>query len=379
MAPQRPSDRHSHPRPESAPEKAAPAPANSSGRSKEWTREWIVSRDDPNAFQSIKHAVRAAPPGAVIRVMPGLYQESVVIQKNVTIRGEGSADTVVLLSAWGPAVTAVHGANVILQGMLFRSRTGSDRHPFPTLLAIEGTLFLENCQIRSASGACVEVQASCLLEALNCHLLQSVGPGVVLRGGGSAVLDSCVIQGHAQVGIQAEEGSALQANGCEFSGGHAGIHLQGKSRAELVDCAFRRLHHHAIEVRPEGELNLRNCHIEEIGACGIRLETATGQIEDSLVRLCHQAGIEICKGGSVQIHRSRVRDCNRTGIHIHSRGMGIIEDCDIHGNGVAGILIEQRSDPVVRNCRIYEGVHACGILIRSSTGATIEHCDIHSN
>jgi pectin methylesterase-like acyl-CoA thioesterase len=45
----------------------------------------------PNAqFMSINAAVLAASPGATIRVCPGVYRESVLVDKALTLQGQGS-------------------------------------------------------------------------------------------------------------------------------------------------------------------------------------------------------------------------------------------------------------------------------------------------
>jgi hypothetical protein len=41
-------------------------------------------------FQTIQAAVTSAPPGAIIEVCPGIYRESVVVNKALTLRGPGS-------------------------------------------------------------------------------------------------------------------------------------------------------------------------------------------------------------------------------------------------------------------------------------------------
>ena len=72
------------------------------------------------AHTTIGAALRAAVDGAVVSVMPGLYRESVVISRPVTLVAEKGMGTVRLAAAHGPALrlTAAVGrvADLLIEG-----------------------------------------------------------------------------------------------------------------------------------------------------------------------------------------------------------------------------------------------------------------------
>src|ERR1700678_3634378 len=74
------------------------------------------------AHRTIGAAIRAAADGAVVRVVPGEYRESLVLEKPVTIIAEGGRGTVSLLAPVGPPLT-VRGVKATLKGLTIR---GSD-------------------------------------------------------------------------------------------------------------------------------------------------------------------------------------------------------------------------------------------------------------
>src|SRR5437016_2509744 len=54
----------------------------------------FVAREGPADFRSVGEAVAASEPGTRIVVRPGLYQESVVLDRRVQLVGEGPVETV---------------------------------------------------------------------------------------------------------------------------------------------------------------------------------------------------------------------------------------------------------------------------------------------
>lgn len=60
--------------------------------------------------RTITAAVRAAQDGAVIHVQPGVYRESLVLDRAVSVVAEKGPGTVRIVAAHGPAVSVNGGA-----------------------------------------------------------------------------------------------------------------------------------------------------------------------------------------------------------------------------------------------------------------------------
>ena len=54
----------------------------------------IVSTDGTGNYKTIREAIEIAINGDIISVSPGKYNESLIIKKSLTIRGEGNADDI---------------------------------------------------------------------------------------------------------------------------------------------------------------------------------------------------------------------------------------------------------------------------------------------
>src|SRR5262249_43511391 len=59
----------------------------------------IVSAAGDGTHRTIGAAIKAARPGAEVRVRPGVYREGVVLDRDVTLVGDGPPDQVVIESA----------------------------------------------------------------------------------------------------------------------------------------------------------------------------------------------------------------------------------------------------------------------------------------
>ena len=67
----------------------------------------VCDDDDECAFQSVQAAIDAAEPGSVISICAGTYQEAIVIDKDLELRGAGSDDVTLQGTDAGPASVVV--------------------------------------------------------------------------------------------------------------------------------------------------------------------------------------------------------------------------------------------------------------------------------
>ena len=109
----------------------------------------IVSASGDGRYRSITEALRSALPGAEILVRPGVYREGVVLDKPVSLLGDGPAERIVIESADGSCILMATGKAVV-RAMTLRcigGRNGKcDAVDIP-----RGNLLLEGCDITSDS------------------------------------------------------------------------------------------------------------------------------------------------------------------------------------------------------------------------------------
>jgi pectin methylesterase-like acyl-CoA thioesterase len=118
-----------------------------------------VSASEPDCFRTINDAIAAAADGDVISVRPGVYRESVVIEREITLSGAGTAGEVRIQAAREPALrlAAEHAA---VSGIVLDHRDGE-----AAIDLSAGILRLDECTVEAESGVAVAVRGGAELFA----------------------------------------------------------------------------------------------------------------------------------------------------------------------------------------------------------------------
>ena len=122
-----------------------------------WGRELHVDPHDPLAFTEIDDAVAEAETGDRIVVRPGTYRKPVVVDRAVTIVGDGDRASIVLAPIGGEALGfAASGGRV--EGLTIRpARVGNDGTHWSAVAVHNVEATIERCDLSSHLGATVWV------------------------------------------------------------------------------------------------------------------------------------------------------------------------------------------------------------------------------
>ena len=314
------------PAPAPPPEAAKPGPAATR------STRIVVSADGLGDFTTIGAAVAASAPGTRIAVRPGLYDESVVVDRPVEIVGDGPPDHIVVRSAAGSCIR-LDADEALVRGLTLRCVAGRGATAFFAVDVGRGRLVLEDCDVSSDSLACVGIHGAEARPLIRrCAVHGGADAGVYAFDGASGEIEACDIFENANVGVAITAGASPVVRECRiFRGGNAGV----------VSWAG-------------GAGTIERCEIFENA----------------------QAGVGISDGGHPIVTGCRIRDGGNSGVFVHDGGNGSIVGCDVSGHREAEIAITTGSAPALRGCTIHDG--AVGVLV-ASEGATLEACEITRN
>ena len=135
-----------------APQAPQAAPARSAARTEPPTH--VVDPFHRGDFTTISEAVKTARPGDRILIRPGLYTESLVIDKPLEILGDGPAADIQVHAR--DAHVVVFRANISRIANLTLRQAGGEGTWYGVDIG-QGRLELEGCDITSHSGACVAI------------------------------------------------------------------------------------------------------------------------------------------------------------------------------------------------------------------------------
>jgi hypothetical protein len=284
----------------------------------------VVDARGRGDFAGLREAVRAASPGAVIRVRPGLYVGDVAIDKPLEIIGDGPRDTIIVRGS-GERLLSVTAASGQIAGLTLRHSSGE------AIAILHGRVTIADCDISAAVGIRIADEADPLLRLNSIH---EGDWGIVVCRGGRGTIEGNIICGHrqAQITVETEAAPTIRRNRVH-DGRSTGLFISNRG--------------HGIVERNEIQ-----------GHIGPQVIIRTGS--DPI--LCN----------------NRIRDGKSIGVFCNSEGRGTLEINEITGHAQAQLLVTTGADPVVRRNRIHDGQSA-GLAIAEGGCGTYADNDITGN
>lgn len=352
---------------------APPPPPAAVVKPEGWTQPIRVGKGGTGHCLSLRVALRNARSGSQILLLPGHYRESVVVDKDVTIRAEGDAGEVVLEGTSGPAVT-IQVPGVVLKGFTLRGTSKG-----PALLSAGGGALVEACVLQGPQG-CADLGSGASVQFQDCRL-EARGP-LGLRVGEEAQvrMEGGRVSGASVAGLLVLPGGQALLRGTTLEQGPGvGVRVQERGQATLDGCTVRGAEAGAVEVEPDGRVQLSRCRLEGSRFAGIlALERSQALLEDCDLTGHACSGAHVLAGANVLLRQCRIRENPGFGISIMDRGLATLDACTVQANGGAGLLIHHGATLQARGCTFSEG-RSLGVDCAEGGQAVLDGCEISGN
>ncbi|MFI5492935.1 right-handed parallel beta-helix repeat-containing protein [Actinoplanes sp. NPDC051859] len=287
----------------------------------------VVAHGRPGAYGTIAAALAQAVDGATITVGPGRYEESLVLDKRVTIVAEEDLGSAVVHVQSGSVLT-VGGPGAQLRGLELSSADAD-------LAAIDihrGQLALDACRVSGASWATVLARLSGSVAMRDCEVGSSSGAGVVVIGA---------------------------------------------QPSSVEDTSFREIAGSAVLVGDSGVLTMRRCQVHEPAANAI---CVNGQgscvVEDCEIVGAGKPALATEQSGVLEVRRTTVRDSRNVDLFLRGTGALSFSDCSFSGAAVQSAHIAEQAAPVLSRCTFagaeHVGVHVTDEAAPRLLGCTVE-------
>lgn len=332
----------------------------------------IVGKGGKATCLSLRVALRQAEPGARILVLPGTYRESILLDKPVTLVGEGDPGTTIIEGIHGPAVRT--SAEAALERLTLRVAEGDA----PALEVLSGRCTLQDCALAGAESPAALVATGAFARFNRCRL-EALGERVV-RADGELAFEDTRIHGGNRAGLHLGPGArANLQRGLFEDGPGAGLLLEAGAQAILEGVRVSDRMLGGVELESEARLEARRCHFLDSRFAGV-LALDRGQV---LLEGCtcsgHAgAGLHLAGGSSVQARDCTFRSNDGFGLSIQAQGLATLESCELADNGPAGLLIQASATVQLRTCRILDG-RGAGVICESHGRGVLEGCEIAGN
>jgi parallel beta-helix repeat protein len=298
------------------------------------TNSYIIAAKGGD-FSSISEALRNVAPNSRLLVKEGLYNESIVLDKNVEIIGDGATEGIVIRGANASPVV-MRADKALIRGLTLQGRGSRNGKAFFAVDIPHGNLVLENCDITS--------------DTLS---------GIAIHGAGAnPVIKNCLI------------------HDCSDSG----FYIFDNARAYIENCNVYRNVNVSVAITQGAVPAIKNCLIFEGRSGGVVVwgKGAAGTIEGCRIYDHRLANVGVREYADPMFRRCEIYGGQDTGVFIHEMGYGTFEECDIYRNANAEIGISQNTNSIFKRCNIHDGENS-GVILQNHGRATIESCNIYDN
>jgi hypothetical protein len=341
-------------------------------------RTLVVGKGGKGQCMSLRVALRQAEPGMRILVLPGVYRESLLVERDVSIIGQGDdPSAVVIESPKGPCLR-LEGGEVNLAGLTLH---GAQDDPAPALVAVRGRITAEDCHfdvkggpaihlagntadplfrrcdLRGSGAVCVKAEANTLVRMEECLLTGAFRTGVLASAGARVLLTKCLIRTTRGLGVHLLPGAQATLEGCDLAGQATG----------------------GIEVEAEARAELRGCRISDSGSIGVlALERGQATLEDCELSGHALSGVHACDGATIALRRCRVTGNAGLGVSVLDQGLLTLEDCELSANAEPAVFAHHGSTVQMKACKIFDG-RSFGVVCSWRGRGVLEGCEIYGN
>ncbi|HEX8354735.1 MAG TPA: right-handed parallel beta-helix repeat-containing protein [Pyrinomonadaceae bacterium] len=357
----------------------APARTGATSQAQAGASSVVVSANGGGDYASIGEALAAVAPGARVLVRPGLYQESVVLDKRVELVGDGPRDEIIVRgSAASCLQTRADGARVA--GLTLRGAAAGEAAFFAVDVA-GGELLLEDCDVTSDTLSCVAVhgpEAAPLIR--RCRIHDGADSGLFFFDGASGAVEDCEVAGHANVGVAVTgQASPSVRRSRIHGGGNAGLVVWQGATALVEECEIYGNRLAGVGVSDGAKLTARACRIREGGNSGVFVHGEGEAVLEGCELYGHrEPEAAVTTGGRLFLNGCRVRSGHDTGVFVREGGQALLQACEVDGNAGAGASVGTGSVLAVLASRI-NGNARHAVEVASGANARVEDTDLTGN
>lgn len=292
--------------------------------------------------QSIQAAIDAAPDGAVICLSEGEWEEDLVIEKALTVRGEGAGKTVIRGTGSAPDALAIYCLDAEQSG---------DVH-----------VQIEGLTITGAGRAGISIATEIHAAVSGCEV-QGNGVGVFLLGESEVEIQDCVISENGE-GINGFESARATIVACNVSdNANAGIGFAFSAEATISDSTVSENGRYGVYLAGSAQATISSSVVADNQGNGVSLmDSCQATLNDCSVT---ENGLEYAQKGSYYTE----------GIILGDEAQAVLNDCTVSGNANEGILLRSKAHADISGTTVSENGRV-GVWLWDTAQATLARCTI---
>lgn len=341
----------------------------------------IVSANGNGDFARIGEALRNVAPDTRLIIRPGLYNESVIIDKNVEIIGDGKPEEIKII-ATNSSCLQMQSDKATVRGLTLRGSGARYGRAFYAVDVPRGELFLEDCDINSDSLSCIAIHGSYTNPIIKrCHIHDGADSGVYFFDNARGQIEDCDIYRSTNVGVAITNGAnPLIKNSRIFEGNNGGVVVwQNGAAGEIENCEIFGHRLANVGVSDSANPTFRNCKIFGGRDSGVFVhQGGYGTFEDCAVHDNQKAEVAVIEKSNSVLRRCTIYNGAASGVFVNNESRASIESCNLYDNSDAGVSVHGESAAAVRRCNIHRNGKVA-IRVKEASAASVEDCDLRGN
>ncbi|WP_144720003.1 AAA family ATPase [Agrococcus jejuensis] len=293
-----------------------------------------VAADNPDCHQSIASALAAANDGDVISIRPGIYRESLTVDRAVSLSGVGDAGEVRIESATGAAIRSA-AVEVRVSGVTI-ARDGGD-----VAVDVEsGALSLDDCTVEASTEVALVVRAEAQLSMHDTNVLNDAGAGVLVYEGGRTEIVGGRLHDIATTALVVRGPSSAHLTDSAIDAVQGGLLVADGGQLTLVRGTIGSVENAAITVEGGASLDASGTLIADGDGIGVLVTTgASATLRDVAMQRLGGQGIVGMADAVVELARVRIDDGATHALHLIERARLTAEACELRGAGHDAIVV----------------------------------------
>jgi len=339
----------------------------------------VVSAGGGGDYASIGEALANVAHGGRVLVRPGLYEERIVLDKKVSVVGEGPREEIIVSGAGaGCLKSSAEAARVA--GLTLRGAAGVGAGAFAVEVQ-RGGLVLEDCDISSDTLSCVAVHGPDAAPSIKrCRIHDGADSGLYFFDGAAGKVEDCEVYGNANVGVAVTGGARPSVSRSKVYGGaNAGVVVWEGGVCLLEGCEVYGNRLANLGVSQGAKLTARDCHVHEGENSGVFVHLEGEAVLEGCELYGHrEAEAAVTTRGRLFLSGCRVHGGNDSGVFVRDGGQALLRGCDIHDNAGSGASVGDGSVLAVVESSIYDNARFA-VEVAPRATARVEDSDLSGN
>ena len=240
-----------------------------------------VSNSGNGQYTTINDALKDVNHSDTILVRPGVYTESLVMNKPIKIIGDGVRADIVIKSQDKPCISMQTVAAQV-QGLTLRNYVGPAKKNYGAVDIPRGQLELLDCDICSDSSVCIALYRQAAVPTITrCSIHDGNERGILIYDGTKGAIKSCEIFDNARAGIIIRQDTDPFIRECTLhSKKGVSIVIYERGRGRIENCDIFAHHGKGVETILESRLDMNICTLREVkGTSMLFSRDAQGTLE----------------------------------------------------------------------------------------------------